>query len=85
MKYWLHGHNVKYEIGKHVDRALLNLARVMPNRLRMWVVVDSTNHALFHSHAREDGYVGPDGLGYSEIYDGAMRTPQEGEKHAWQS
>jgi len=85
MRYWMYPQNLKHEIGKRGDHFLLKLAHVMPNRLRMWVVVDSTNHAVFNSHARADGYVGPDALGYKEIYDGALRKEQDGKKYAWQN
>lgn len=72
MRYWMHWHNVRYEIGKRVDRLLLDIACNMPARLRMWVVVDSTNTAR-KLYPDVDGYTGPDGLGYAEIYDGACR------------
>lgn len=64
----------KYELGKRVDRLLLWCAVRMPKRLRMWVVVDATNVARrLHPHPSDPGYAGPEGLGYSEIYDGALR------------
>lgn len=73
MRYWTHWHNIRYEAAKRVDRMALAIAVRMPGRLRMWVVVDSTNDArLLHPHPT--GYAGPDGLGYKEIYDGALRT-----------
>lgn len=72
LQYWSHWHNVRYEINKRIDRLYLKVARNMPGRLRMWIVVDSTNEArlLF---PETDGYAGPDGLGYEEIYHGALR------------
>ncbi len=73
MRYWLHISNLKYEIGKRADRALLHIAHIMPGRLRMWVVVSSANESIFNLHPREDGYAGPDGLTFSHIYDGAVR------------
>ena len=73
MRYWMHWHNVRYEAGKRVDRLYLKLARHMPGKLRMWVVVDAANTAIFDIHPRPDGYAGPDGLTFSEICDGAIR------------
>lgn len=73
MTYWLHWHNIKHEITRRGDMALLSLARVLPGRLRTWVVVDSANVSIFQLHPRPDGYAGPDGLTYSHIYDGALR------------
>lgn len=72
MRYWTHWHNVRYEMSKRVERVLLAIAHRMPARLRVWVVVDSTNVAR-ELHPHPTGYAGPDGLGYAEIYDGAMR------------
>lgn len=71
MHYWTHWHNIRYEIDKRVDRLSLTIAHRLPGRLRMWVVVDSTNAArrLYPHHT---GYAGPDGLTYKEIYDGAL-------------
>jgi hypothetical protein len=70
--YWVHWHNWKYEFSKRLDRFYLYLARHSPARFRMWVVVDCTNEArVLHPHP--SGYSGPDGLGYKEIYDGALR------------
>lgn len=69
MGYWI---NVRYELGKRVDRCCLWLAARMPAKLRMWVVVDSTNTAR-RLYPDPTGYAGPDGLGYPEIYDGARR------------
>jgi hypothetical protein len=70
--YWLHIHNIRYEANKRVERFCLWLAMHMPARLRMWVVVDSTNTAR-RLYPHPSGYAGPDGLGYSELYDGALR------------
>lgn len=75
MTYWLRRHNVVYELGKRLDRACLWLAHRMPARLRMWVVVDSTNVAR-GLHPDPTGYAGPDGLEYRHIYDGALRSKQ---------
>ena len=72
-KYWMRWHNIRYEIGKRVDRFCLWLAYHMPGKLRMWVVVDCTNTARL-LHPDPTGYAGPDGLGYREIYDGALRA-----------
>lgn len=72
MSYWLHWHNVRYEMGKRVERLCLWLARKMPGQLRMWVVVDATNTAR-NLYPDPTGYAGPDGLGYREIHDGALR------------
>lgn len=66
-------HTFRYEINKRLDLLYLKAARVMPGRLRMWVVVDSANTAIFEVHPRPDGYAGPDGLDYKQIYDGACR------------
>lgn len=78
--YWLHWHNLRYEADKRIDRICLAVASRLPSRLRMWVVVDSTNEARrLYPHAT--GHAGPDGLGYSEIYDGALRERRaSGEK-----
>lgn len=72
MRYWMHWHNVRYEASKRVDRACPWLAARLPGKLRMWVVVDSTNTAR-NLYPDPTGYAGPDGLGYSEIHDGALR------------
>lgn len=72
MSYWLRWHNLRYEIDKRLDRICLAFATRMPARLRRWVVVDSTNTAR-RLHPHSTGYAGPEGLGYSEIYDGACR------------
>lgn len=72
MTYWMHAHNVRYEAGKRVDRAYLWLAARLPARLRMWVVVDSTNEAR-RLYPDPTGYAGPDGLEYKHIHDGALR------------
>ena len=72
MRYWLDWYNVKYEINKRLDKLCLSLAMLMPTRLRMWVVVDSTNTAR-KMFPDPTGYAGPDGLGYTEIYHGALR------------
>jgi hypothetical protein len=45
MAYWMHRHNWRYEIAKRLDKFYLAVAILMPRRLRMWVVVDSTNTA----------------------------------------
>lgn len=71
--YRLHLHNAVYEITKTADSLLLKLATKLPGRLRMWVVVDSANESIFNIHPRKDGYAGPDGLDYKQIYDGALR------------
>jgi hypothetical protein len=72
MRYWTHRHDVRYEIGKRGDRACIWLAHRMPARLRLWVVVDSTNVAR-NLYPHPTGYAGPDGLTYREIHDGALR------------
>jgi hypothetical protein len=72
MTYWTHWHNVRYEAGKRVERVCLWLAHRMPGKLRMWVVVDSTNEAR-KLYPHPTGYAGPDGLEYRHIYDGALR------------
>jgi hypothetical protein len=67
----------RYELDKLRDRVSLKLAILMPNRLRMWVVVDCTNTArALYPHPT--GYAGPDGLGYSHLYAGALRARQPG-------
>lgn len=73
MSYWIHWHNLRYEVSKRVDRTLLAAARRMPARLRMWAVVVSTNTAR-ELYPHPTGYAGPDGLGYREIHDGALGT-----------
>ena len=35
MHYWMHWHNIRYEIEKRLDRACLVIAMKMPARLRM--------------------------------------------------
>ncbi len=72
MRYWTHWHNIRYEIDKRVDRLSLAIAYRLPGRLRMWVVVDSTNEAR-RLYPHPTGYAGPDGLTYKEIHDGALR------------
>lgn len=72
MRYWLHWHNWRYEATKRVERFWLWLACRLPGDLRMWVVVDATNRAR-EMYPHPSGYAGPDGLGYSEIWDGARR------------
>jgi hypothetical protein len=61
-----------YKLEKIQDKLCLWLAHRMPGKLRMWVVVDSTNTAR-NLYPDSDGYAGPDGLGYKEIYHGALR------------
>jgi hypothetical protein len=73
LTYYMHWHNIRYEIGKRVERFWMWVARHMPRELRMWVVVDSANYSIFNLHPRPDGYAGPDGLDYQQIYDGARR------------
>lgn len=75
LRYWSHWHNVRYEIDKSIDRLCQNVAYNMPRRLRMWVVVDSTNEAR-RLYPEVDGYIGPDGLGFKEIYHGALRSKE---------
>ncbi len=65
-------YDMKYEIDKRMDRIALWIAHRLPARLRMWVVVSATNEAR-RLYPHENGYAGPDGLGYKEIYDGALR------------
>lgn len=73
--YWAHWHNWKYEVDKRIDKLCLAIAHRGPGRLRMWMVVSSTGDArkLYPT----PGYDGPDGLGYKEIYDGALRKRNE--------
>jgi hypothetical protein len=78
VEYWRHWHNVRYGADKRLDRLALNVARRLPGRLRMWVVVDSANTSIFELHPRPDGYAGPDGLTYAHIYDGARRKATPG-------
>jgi len=54
------------------ERILLWVAQHLPREVRKWVVVDSTNVAR-RLYPDPTGYAGPDGLGYEEIHDGAMR------------
>lgn len=62
----------RHDLDRWLDMRALDLARVLPKRLRMWVVVDSTNEARrLYPHA--SGYAGPDGLTYAHIHDGARR------------
>lgn len=64
--------NVRHEIGWCYEEACMWIAMHSPARLRVWFVVDATNEAR-KLHPDPLGYSGPDGLGYKEIYDGAMR------------
>jgi hypothetical protein len=73
LTYYMHWHNIRYEINKRVERFLLTVAMRMPGKLRMWVVVDSANYSIFNLHPRPNGYAGPDGLTFEQIYDGALR------------
>jgi hypothetical protein len=75
MSYWLHWHNIRYEIvEKRIKTNLcMWIARHLPRQVRMWVVVDSANVSILRLHPRPDGYAGPDGLTFKEMYDGAMR------------
>lgn len=77
MRYWTRKHNILYEINKRKERFYLWLATKMSGDLRKWVVVDSTNTAR-DLYPDEDGYAGPDGLGFQEIYDGAIRQKTRG-------
>jgi|1186.fasta_scaffold240930_2 hypothetical protein len=72
LSYYMHWHNIRYEINKRVERFLLTVAMRMPGKLRMWVVVDATNTAR-RMYPHTSGYAGPDGLCFQEIYDGALR------------
>lgn len=71
MRYYMHIHNIRYELIKRLDRFYLRLTDFMPARLRMWIVVSATIHArrMYPS----PGYDGPDGLTYQQIYDGSLR------------
>lgn len=71
--YWTRWVHLKHEIGMRADRVCLWVAGRMPGRLRMWVVVDSTNTAR-RMYPDPSGYAGPDGLTYKHIHDGARRT-----------
>jgi hypothetical protein len=42
MRYWTRLHNIRYELSKRGDKALLWVAHRLPKRLRMWVVVDAS-------------------------------------------
>lgn len=64
---------IRYEADKRLDRIARWAAHRMPGRLRKWVVVSSANEAVFNVHPRPDGYAGPDGLTFDQIYDGALR------------
>lgn len=72
VRYWTRWHNIRYEADKRIERLCLAVAVRLPARLRLWVVVDSTNVAR-NLYPHPSGYAGPDGLGYSEIHDGALR------------
>lgn len=64
---------VRMDLDHAVDKRLLDLARVLPGRLRKWVVVDSTIIARKLFPHPSGNYDGPDGLGYNEIMAGAER------------
>lgn len=65
-------HNWQYELTKWREDAALWVARHLPTQVRVWVVVDATGIARqLYPHPK--GLDSPDGLGYSEIYDGARR------------
>ncbi len=66
----------KYEIGKRKERFWMALAYRLPAQLRKWVVVHATNEAR-RLYPHSTGYAGPDGLGYNEIYDGALRGHED--------
>jgi hypothetical protein len=72
LPYWIHWHNVRYEVGKRIERLCLAVATRMPGELRKWVVVDATNVAR-RMYPDPTGYAGPDGLEYRHIHDGAQR------------
>jgi hypothetical protein len=73
MRYWTRPVHLRYEAHKRVERLCLWIAHRLPGQLRMWVVVDSTNVAR-RLYPDPSGYAGPDGLGYAEIHDGALRA-----------
>jgi hypothetical protein len=62
----------RYEVDKFLDEISLAIACRLPGRVRMWVVVNSTNVAR-DLYPDPTGYAGPDGLEYKHIYDGALR------------
>lgn len=72
VRYWVQPSNIRYEVSKRVERVCLAIAMRLPTEVRKWVVVDATNEAR-RLYPEPDGYAGPDGLGYAEIYDGAVR------------
>lgn len=73
VRYWTRWSNLRYEAHKRVERLCLAIAVRLPAQIRLWVVVDSTNEAR-RLYPHPTGYAGPDGLGYPEIHDGALRT-----------
>jgi hypothetical protein len=73
MRYWTRPVHLRYEAHRRVERLCLWIAHRLPGQLRMWVVVDSTNVAR-RLYPDPTGYAGPNGLGYSEIHDGALRV-----------
>ncbi len=72
MRYWTRPVHLRYEAHKRVERLCLWIAHRLPGQLRMWVAVDATNVAR-RLYPHPTGYAGPDGLGYEEIHDGALR------------
>jgi hypothetical protein len=72
LRYWTHWHNLRHEFDRRLDMLCLSLAIRMPARLRLWVVVDSTNTAR-QLYPDPTGYAGPNGLEYRHIHDGALR------------
>lgn len=84
MSYWRHWHNWRYEASKWLDEICLAVACRLPGRIRMWVVVNATNIAR-ELYPDPTGYIGPEGLGYEHIYDGALRKIPEGVAHPRQN
>lgn len=60
------------DVQRRVDDAASAIARRLPRRLRAAVVTDACIVAR-DLYPDPDGYAGPDGLGYAELWDGANR------------
>ena len=71
-RYYTRPVHLRYELHKRLDTIALRLARRLPARLRLWVVVDATNEAR-RLYPHPSGYAGASGLGYKESHDGALR------------
>lgn len=47
--YWMHWHNVRYEMGKRVERLQMKLAAHLPGWAKKWVYAEVTNRYFIDS------------------------------------